>query len=124
MGDKILDLHNEEIEITDDLIEQMKRFEKDTKKSVIWRGKVTGSFLYFKWMEEQPEEKISDKLLKNNLKLKIEESLDEAIEEEVADEESLILDAMEDYRMEFNVKKVNTNTKKWKTFFEEWKQAE
>jgi len=124
VGDKILDLHNEEIEITDDLIEQMKRFEKDTKKSVIWRGKITGSFLYFKWMEEQPEEKISNKLLKNNLKLKIEESLDEAIEEEVETEENLLLDAIEDYRMEFNVKKVNVNTKKFKEFFEEWKQAE
>ena len=50
MGDKILDLHGEEIEITDDLIEQMREYEQETKKSVIWRGKVTGKFLYFKWM--------------------------------------------------------------------------
>ena len=54
----IPDLHDEDVEITDDLIEQMRRFEKDTKKSAIWRNKITGSFLYFKWLEENPQEKV------------------------------------------------------------------
>ena len=50
VGDKILDLHGEEIEITDNLIEQMRQYEQKTKKSSIWRGKVTGGFIYFKWI--------------------------------------------------------------------------
>ncbi len=32
-----------------------------------------------------------------------------------------MLDAIEDYKTEFGVKKINTNTKKFKAFFEEWK---
>ena len=32
-----------------------------------------------------------------------------------------MLDAIEDYKNEFGVKKVDTNTKKFKIFFEEWK---
>lgn len=53
-----------------------------------------------------------------------ETKLDEEIESEVEDEENLLKDAMEDYKAETGVKKVNTNTKKFKKFFEEWKQAE
>ena len=115
VGDKILDLHNEEINITDDLIEQMRRFEKETKKSSIWRGKVTGSFLYFKWIEEHPEEKV-EKV--------IEEELDETIEEQVVDEENELLDCIEDYKTEYNVKNVNVKSQKFKRFFYKWKQSE
>jgi len=50
--------------------------------------------------------------------------LDEAIEDEAVDEENLLKDAMADYQAETGVKKVNTNTKKFKAFFEEWKKAE
>ena len=50
--------------------------------------------------------------------------LDEAIESEVEDEEHLLLDCIEDYKSEYNIKKVNPNTKKFKTFFEEWKKSE
>ncbi len=35
VGMVIKDLHDEEIEITDDLIEQMKQYEQETNKSVI-----------------------------------------------------------------------------------------
>jgi len=115
VGDKILDLHNEEIEITDDIIEQMREYEQETKKSSIWRGKITGSFLYFKWIGEHPEEKI-EKV--------IEESLDETIEEQVVDEENELLDCIEDYKAEYNVKTVNTNSQKFKQFFYKWKQSE
>ena len=111
IGDKILDLHNEEIEITEDLIEQMKQYEKDTKKSVIWRNKITGLFLFWK-INEEPSIDIVD------------ESLEKAVEEEIVDEENELLDAMEDYKSEFNVKTVKTNSKKFKEFFEEWKHAE
>jgi len=113
VGDKILDLHNEEIEITEDLIEQMRKYEQESKKSSIWRGKVTGSFLYFKWIEEHPEEKV-EKV--------IEESLDESIEEQVVDEENELLDCIEDYKMEYNVKSVNVKSQKFKQFFYKWKQ--
>ena len=54
----------------------------------------------------------------------IEESLDEAMDSLVEDEKNELLDCIEDYKTEYNVKKVNTNTKKFKAFFEEWKQAE
>jgi len=115
VGDKILDLHDEEIEITDDLIEQMRNFEMESKKSAIWRNRITGSFLLYKWMEENPQEKV-EKV--------IEESLDETIEEQVVDEENELLDAMEDYKMEYNVKSVRANSQKFKQFFYKWKQSE
>lgn len=57
VGDVIPDLHNEEIEITDTLIEQMRIYEQETKKSAIWRNKITGSFLHFKWKIENPQKK-------------------------------------------------------------------
>ena len=126
VGDKILDLHNEEIEITEDLIEQMKRFEKETKKSSIRRGKITGGFLYFKQIEEHPEEKNkskkSKKVEEESIEEIIEESLDEEIEAEVHHEEDMLLDAMEDYKMEYNVKTVNTKSQKFKRFLYKWKQ--
>ena len=49
-------------------------------------------------------------------------NVEEIIEEEVVDEENQMLDAIADYKAEYNVKKVNVNTKKFKAFFEEWKQ--
>ena len=61
VGDKIFDLHDEEVEITEDLIEQMRQYEQETNKSVIWRGKITGTFLFFKYVEDHPEEKLKTK---------------------------------------------------------------
>ena len=117
VGDTILDLHGEEVEITDDLIEQMRKFEQETKKSSIWRGKITGGFLYFKWIGEHPEEKKPKKV-----KEAIEESLDEEIEAEVEEEENELLDAIEDYKVEYNVKTVNKKSQKFKRFLYKWKQ--
>ena len=54
----------------------------------------------------------------------IEESLEQAMEKEIEDEESLLLDCIDDYKAEFNVKNVNTNSKKFKVFFEAWKKSE
>jgi len=122
VGDKILDLHAEEIEVTDDLIEQMRAFEMDTKRSAIWRDKVTGSFFYFKYFEDHPEEKNKPK--KKAGKKPKAEDLDEEIESEAESEEDLMLDCIADYKDEFGVKKVNTNTKKFKAYFEEWKKIE
>ena len=122
IGDIILDLHNEDVEITSDLIEQMRQYEQETKKSAIWRNKITGTFLFFKYVEDHPEEKLKTKK-KPSKKPKAEE-VEELIEEEIINEEDMMLDCIEDYKAEFNVTKVNTNTKKFKAFFEEWKQAE
>ena len=119
VGDVIPDLHDEDIKIDNDLISQMRRFEQETKKSAIYRGKITGSFLYFKWMKENPQEEKTKK--KPGRKPK---NIEELIEEEVEDEENELLDAIADYKAEFNVSKVNVNTKKFKTFFEEWKQSD
>ncbi len=124
IGDKILDLHDEEVEITEDLIEQMRRYEQETNKSVIWRNKITGTFLFYKYVEDHPEEKLKTKKKPGRKPKKVEvedDDIEELIESEVEDEEDELLDAIEDYKSEFGVKKVNTNTKKFKTFFEEWK---
>lgn len=118
VGDIILDLHDEEVEITDDLIEQMRQYEKDTNKSVLWRGKITGRFLFFKYYEEHPEEKLKTKK-KPGRKPKAKE-LDELEETEQAieevDEENLLKDAIEDYKSEFGVKTVKTGSKKFNFF--------
>ena len=63
VGDIIPDLHNKNIEITDDLIEQMKRYEQNSGKSAIWRNKITGSFLFYKLTKENPQEKNKSKKL-------------------------------------------------------------
>jgi len=124
-GMTIPDLHGKDMKITDDLIEQMRRFEKDTKKSAIWRNVITGSFLYYKWTEENPQEKKVKKPKKveeESIEEVIEESLDEAVEEQVVDEENELLDAMEDYKSEYHVKSVRANSQKFKQFFYKWKQ--
>jgi len=120
VGNKILDLHDEKIEITEDLIEQMRQYEQETKKSVFWRGKITGRFIFFKYYEEHPEEKLKTKK-KPGRKPK---NVEQLIEEEIVDEENELLDAIADYKAEFNVSKVNVNTKKFKAFFEEWKKSD
>ena len=126
VGDIILDLHDEEVEITDDLIEQMRRYEQETNKSVIWRNKITGTFLFYKYVEDHPEEKLKTKKKPGRKTKKVEEDVDieELIESEVEDEENLMLDCIADYQEKYGVKTVNTNTKKFKKFFEEFKQAE
>ena len=126
IGDIILDLHDEEVEITEDLIEQMRKFEQETNKSVIWRNKITGTFLFYKYVEDHPEEKLKTKKKPGRKPKNVEEDddIEELIESEVKDEENMMLDAIEDYKSEFGVKKVNTNTKKFKKFFEEWKKSE
>jgi len=106
VGDIILDLHDEEIEITEDLIEQMRKYEQETNKSVIWRGKITGRFLFFKYIEDHPEEKLKTKKkpgrkpkveeeeLEDEELDKLEEMEDEVIEEQVVNEENLLKDAI------------------------------
>ena len=132
-GMTILDLHDEEVEITSDLIEQMKQYEKDTNKSVLWRGKITGRFMFFKYYEEHPEEKLKTKK-KPGRKPKVEEEeleeleeleeMEQAIEEQVVDEENLLKDAIEDYKAEYGVKTVKTSSQKFKRFYYNWKQAD
>jgi len=125
VGDIIPDLHDEEIEIMDDLIEQMRKYEQETKKSAIWKNKITGTFLYFKWFEDNPEEKLKTKKKPGRKPKKVEEDdIEEAIEGDIIDEENELLDCIADYKVEFNVSRVNTNTKKFKAFFEEWKKSE
>ena len=108
-GMVIKDLHDEDVDIDDDLIEQMRRFEQETKIHAIWRGKITGMFLRYKYIEDHPE--YAEKKVK------------EVIEEQVKDDENMLLDCIEDYKSTYHVKTVNTNTKKFKAFFEEWKSS-
>jgi len=115
-GMVIKDLHDEDVNVDDDLIEQMRRFEQETKMHAIWRGTVTGMFLRYKYIEEHPE------YAKKKVKEVIDEELEEAIEEQVKDEENMLLDCIADYKSTYHVKTVNTNSKKFKAFFEKWKQ--
>jgi len=147
IGMTIPDLHGEDTKVDNDLINQMKAFEKTNPKSnAIWKGKITGTFLYYKYYEDNPAEKnkkkkpgrkpkakveeeeieVEDELeeMEQAVEEVIEESLEQEIEAEVQSEEEMLLDAMEDYKVEYNVKKVNTDTKKFKAFFEEWKESE
>ncbi|KKL51981.1 hypothetical protein LCGC14_2290040 [marine sediment metagenome] len=57
VGDLIPDLHNEEIEITDDLLEQMKIYEQETSSYAIYRNKITGKFIDFKGRKEKKSKK-------------------------------------------------------------------
>ncbi len=128
VGDVITDStrNSKEHKIDDDLIEQMRRYEQESNKTSIWKNKITGMFLFFKYYDDHPEEKKKSKKRGRKPKedeIDEEEETEEAIEE-VVDEENLILDCIEDYKAEYNVKKISTNTKKFKAFFEEWKQAE
>ncbi|MFX1454488.1 MAG: hypothetical protein ACFFDB_03860 [Promethearchaeota archaeon] len=47
----------QEWEVDDDLIEKMRRYEQESKKNAIWKNKITGMFLLYKWMEENPQDK-------------------------------------------------------------------
>ena len=76
VGMTIQDLHDEEIEIKDDLIEQMRQYEQETNKSAIWRNKITGTFLFFKWYEDNPEEKLKNKKKPGRKPKKVEEDVD------------------------------------------------
>jgi len=120
VGTSIKDLHGEDIKIDEDLISQMKAFERESKQHAIWKGKLTGSFLYFKWMKENPQEE-KEKKKPGRKSKKVEEDVD-IEEDELVNEENLMLDCIADYKAEFNYKKVNTNTKKFKAYFKNWKK--
>jgi len=126
VGMTIQDLHDEEIEITDDLIEQMRQYEQETNKSVIWRGKITGTFLFFKYVEDHPEEKLKTKKKSGRKPKKVEEdvNIEELEEKEIVNEEDMILDCIADYKMEYGVKTVNTKSQKFKQFYYKWKQSD
>lgn len=108
----------QEWEVDDDLIEQMRKYEQESNKNAIWKNKITGMFLLYKWMEENPQEK------PKKVKDVIEESLEQEIEAEVQSEEDMLLDAMEDYKSKYNVKSVRADSQKFKQFFYKWKQSE
>jgi len=115
-----------EWKVDDDLIEQMRRYEQESNKSAIWKNKITGMFLFFKYYEDHPEEKLKTKKKPGRKPRKVEEDVDieELEEKEIVNEEDMLLDCIADYKAEYNVKKVNTNTKKFKAFFENWKKSE
>jgi len=119
--------NSQDWDITDDLIEQMKRFEHKSNKSAIWRNKITGNFLYFKYIEDHPESleekaKAKAEALKNGREKKINSKIEELEEQEVEDEENELLDCIEDYKTEYGVKNVNIHSKKFKAFYAEWKE--
>ena len=127
VGETIPDLHGEDVEITEDLIEQMRRFEQGSKTHALWKNKVTGSFLFWQMNEVKKAEAVEEVEEEEELDEEDFEELEEDLEEDV-DEADLILDAKEDYAVEYNIKggadKVNIGTKKFKAFFEKWKQSE
>jgi len=135
VGETIPDLHGEDVEITEDLVEQMHRFEQGSNTHALWKNKITGSFLFWRMNEEKKaetieelEEQVVEELEEEGWGTEEEDELDEAIEEEVVSDEDLMLDAKEDYAIEYNIKggaeKVNTGSKKFKAFFEKFKESE
>ncbi len=85
VGTTIPDLHGEKHKVDNNLISQMEAFEKANPKShAIWKDKITGTFLYFKYYEDNPEEKNKKK---PGRKPKAEEIEDEEDEEEIEIEE-------------------------------------
>ncbi len=122
VGNVIHTLHDKDMEITEELIDQMRRFEQESKKSAIWRNKITGSFIYFKWIEEHPEEKKAKKSKKVEELDEEEELLDKAIEAEVQSEEDMMLDCISDYKTKYHTKTVNPKSQKFKQFLYKWKQ--
>ena len=125
VGTSIKDLHGEDIKIDEDLISQMKAFERESKQHAIWKGKLTGSFLYFKWMKENPQEE-KEKKKPGRKSKKVEEDVDieELEEREIVNEEDMLLDCIADYKMEYGVKTVNTKSQKFKQFYYKWKQSD
>ncbi len=118
----------QEWEIDNDLIEQMRTYEKEKGKSAIWRNKITKMFLYFKNCEDHPEFLEEKEKSKAKKKRKVKDTnkdvnIEVLEEKEVETEENMMLDIIEDYKMEFGVKRVNTNSKKFREFFEEWKKS-
>ena len=107
----------------------MRRYEQESNKSAIWKNKITGIFLFFKYYDDHPEEKTKTKKKpgrKPNIvedEIDEEEEIEQEIEEQITTEENELLDCIEDYKAEFNVKAVKTNSKKFKEFFEKWKQS-
>ncbi len=126
----------------------MRKFEKANPKSnAVWKGKITGTFLYYKYYEDNPQEKKAKKKPSKKPKkveeieveeeeefeydeeeledLEEEEIDEEELEEALEDEENLLKDCIADYKSEYDIKgKVNINTKKFKKYFEQWNQTE
>ncbi len=58
VGTTLPDLHGNEVEITAAIMKKMKAFEKKYNKNAIWRGKVTGTYLYYQYfLENSPKKK-------------------------------------------------------------------
>ena len=108
--------------IDNDLIEQMRRYEKESGKSAIYRNKLTGMFLYFKYCEEHPEYLIKKNKVKSK-KNKKEVDIEKLQKQDVKIDEDLLKDAIEDYKSEYNVKRVNPNSQKFKRYFYQWKKS-
>lgn len=70
-----------------------------------------------KFTRKEKEIKTKESEEEGTIEEVIEELLDEAMETEVQSEEEMLLDAIEDYKAEYNVKTVNTNSQKFKRFF-------
>jgi len=124
VGDVIPDStrNPKEWQVNDDLISQMRRYEQESDKSAIWKNKITGMFLYFKWMEDHPEEKTKTKKKPGRKPKDVD--IEELEEKEIVKEENLMLDCIADCKTEYGVKTVNTKSQKFKRFYYNWKQSE
>ncbi len=154
IGDIVPDLHGVDVEITDDLISDMKTFESEGKTKAIWRNKITGMFLFWRMNKDKPkkekkvkkakpkvvEEEIEEELEDIEVEYDDEEEIDEMEEiEEAVDEvnkldEAIEIEAEEEidelelideaYKEKFSVQKVNRNAKKYKAFAKKYRESE
>jgi len=112
VGMTIPDLHGAKIKVDKDLISQMRVFEKANPKSnAIWKNKITGTFLYFKYYEDNPaEKKALKKKATKKPKAKVEEIEviedeelefdDEDLEEEEIDEDEELEEIKEETKLD------------------------
>ncbi len=90
------------------LTEEMKRMEKETGQKAVWRGEITGTFEYWKYWKEYHESiKKPRGFQKGHAPYRRSKS---------TSMESIIAA----YKHKYGVKRVNTDTKKFKAFAESY----
>ena len=77
VGENVKDLHGEDVEITEELIEKMEQFEQESNAHALWKNKVTGSFLF--WNMPKKEKKSKEEVDEEEIEVEVGE-LDEELE--------------------------------------------
>lgn len=108
VGSIVPDLHDDNVEITDDLISDMRQFESEGKPKAIRRDKITGSFLFWRMNKDKPKKKKKAKKPKvKEEEIEVEEYDEEEMEEELIDEDFEAVDEEEEMEQAVEVNKLD-----------------